>query len=503
MNHTLLTGATGLLGRYLLRDLLLRDHPIAVVVRPTKYESAAQRIDNLLAHWEDQWQRWLPRPVILAGDINQPGLGLDASQRRWVQDNCRRVLHSAASLAFQQEGDEPWRTNVDGLRNLLGFCEENSLRDFLHISSCYVCGLREGSVREEELDVGQAFGNIYEESKVAGEKLVRAASHLDSFTIFRPSIIVGDTETGFSTTFHGFYTPLRLLSALANYVPHELLFSVNHMENLGLEGHEGKNFIPVQWLSDAMVALMERRESCGQTYALAAEQPVRVDHLTEVFNKAIKQYQSPKDLPVAASQELNLDSPEIQASLNTYLESFAVYQSYWRDDPVFDMRNTLEVIPDKRPPKLNDAHLLKLCEYAIHNNFAWKPFRQKLQQTTARDFFLQWENQSAIQTSNGSHIGNDSPLAATNGANGTTLEVVVTGPGGGCWTICDNGIKTHCQPGKQGQSAMVRLNSKSFHELTAGTITLEDSIAAGQLFYTGGPKEIEILRNALSQSAKT
>lgn len=498
MSHYLLTGATGLLGRYLLRDLLIRNHSVAVIVRPTKYESAAQRIDNVLAHWEQQWQRWLPRPVILAGDINQPALGLDSADRTWVRANCRSVLHSAASLAFQQEGDEPWRTNVDGLKNLLDFCEEHALRDFLHISSCYVCGLREGTIQENELDVGQQFGNIYEESKVAGEKLVRDASHLDSYTIYRPSIIVGDTETGFSTTFHGFYTPLRLLSALANYLPHEMLFSVNHMENLGLVGHEGKNFVPVQWLSDAMVALMERRESSGQTYALAAEQPVRVDHLNDVFNEAIKQFQPPKTTPDGEAQPLNLESPEIQASLNTYMESFAVYQSYWRDDPRFDMTNTLEVIPDKKPPTLNEAQLLKLCQYAIQNDFAWKPTRQFSQRATARDYFLQMQQASSHHPPNGSSTASAPTTASGHDSAETILEIVVTGPGGGCWTVAGNGKLCHCQAGRQSQASTARLNSNTFHELTSGTSRIEDTIAAGQLFFTGGPKELEIFRQAVS-----
>ena len=116
---------------------------------------------------------------------------------------------------------------------MLAFCEEQVIREFLHISTAYVCGLREGLVLESELDVDQKFGNVYEESKVAGEKLVREAQHLESFTVFRPAIIVGDTADGFSTTFHGFYTPLRLLSAFADLIPHELLFSMNHMEAIG------------------------------------------------------------------------------------------------------------------------------------------------------------------------------------------------------------------------------------------------------------------------------
>ena len=66
------------LAGYLLRDLLLRDMPVAVIVRPSKYESGAQRIDSGVGHWEQKWKRWLPRPVVLEGDLTKPGLGLDA-----------------------------------------------------------------------------------------------------------------------------------------------------------------------------------------------------------------------------------------------------------------------------------------------------------------------------------------------------------------------------------------------------------------------------------------
>lgn len=45
----LLTGATGLLGRYLLRDLSLAGHKLAVVVRPTERQAADARVASLLA----------------------------------------------------------------------------------------------------------------------------------------------------------------------------------------------------------------------------------------------------------------------------------------------------------------------------------------------------------------------------------------------------------------------------------------------------------------------
>ncbi|MDP7304344.1 MAG: SDR family oxidoreductase, partial [Pirellulaceae bacterium] len=100
--YTLLTGATGLLGRYLMRDLLLRGGNVAVLVRPSRRASAVERVDAVLSYWETAWKRTLPRPVVLTGDIVQEGLGLSSSDRRWLAANCQAMIHSAASLTFYE-----------------------------------------------------------------------------------------------------------------------------------------------------------------------------------------------------------------------------------------------------------------------------------------------------------------------------------------------------------------------------------------------------------------
>jgi nucleoside-diphosphate-sugar epimerase len=100
------------------------------------------------------------------------------------------VLHNAASLTFRgtDPACEPWRTNVEGTRHVLDVCRQAGIRHFHHVSTAYVCGLRDGIVREDELEVGQDFGNDYERSKVAAERLVRGADHLETVTVFRPSM---------------------------------------------------------------------------------------------------------------------------------------------------------------------------------------------------------------------------------------------------------------------------------------------------------------------------
>jgi thioester reductase-like protein len=93
--HILLTGATGLLGRYLLRDLLSSGRNVAVLVRRSRRQSAGQRVEAIIRFWEDQLGREIPRPTVLEGDICAPDLGLDSQALRWVSKSCGLLLHNA------------------------------------------------------------------------------------------------------------------------------------------------------------------------------------------------------------------------------------------------------------------------------------------------------------------------------------------------------------------------------------------------------------------------
>src|SRR5690606_23577681 len=113
----LLTGATGLLGTYLVRDLLQAGHEPAVVVRETRIQSAQARVDRLLSHWRQQGVE-LPRPKVFAGDITQPNLGLSSDAQDWVAGHVDGIVHSAASLKFREHRGEPWTTNLNGTENV-------------------------------------------------------------------------------------------------------------------------------------------------------------------------------------------------------------------------------------------------------------------------------------------------------------------------------------------------------------------------------------------------
>src|SRR5215510_3385014 len=103
MSYFLLTGATGLVGQYLLRDLLEADVRLAVIIRPNRAESVLQRLEGVMRRWEEAAGRSLPRPIVLEGELCRPQLGLAADDRRWLAANCQGVLHNAASMVFKED----------------------------------------------------------------------------------------------------------------------------------------------------------------------------------------------------------------------------------------------------------------------------------------------------------------------------------------------------------------------------------------------------------------
>lgn len=198
--HVLLTGATGFLGRYLLRELQMSGQSVVVLVRGSHKQSAVDRITAAMSQWPGS-----PAPVIVEGDLSQPGLGLATEDRRWIARHCSTVVHAAARTALLGTPDgEPWRSNVEGTQHLLELCRQLGIVDFHHVSTAFVCGNRTDVIREEELECGQEFHNPYERSKYEAERRVRQAEFLEP-TIYRPSVIVGDSRTGFTSVYQGFY----------------------------------------------------------------------------------------------------------------------------------------------------------------------------------------------------------------------------------------------------------------------------------------------------------
>lgn len=182
----LVTGATGFLGGLVIRRLLAEtSRPVvALTRRPLGWEHPRLRLVTA-----DLLQRPLPQ---LPRDVDT-------------------VVHCAASVAFDLPLDEQRAINVDGTRSLLDAAALlPRLERFMHVSTAYVAGTHVGTFGPDDLDRGQAFRNTYEQSKLEAEVAVRGSGL--PFQVVRPSIIVGDQVTGWTTSFNVVYGPLRAYS---------------------------------------------------------------------------------------------------------------------------------------------------------------------------------------------------------------------------------------------------------------------------------------------------
>ncbi|MDZ7618484.1 MAG: SDR family oxidoreductase, partial [Patescibacteria group bacterium] len=247
-------------------------------------------------------------------------------------------------------------------RRILNLCRTTGIKHFHYVSTAYVCGLRSGQVLEDELDLGQQMGNDYERSKLESEKLVREADFFDSVTIYRPAIIVGDSQTGHTTGYHGFFAVLKLAHTLVSRVELGVTNGAALAAFLGLRNDETKHFVPVDWVSAVMTHIRRDPSLYGRTYHLTAQQPTRILDMAAVIQEAVERYSPPAD----QSDPARLDGDWFAGAFRDQMD---IYRAYWRDDPQFDQTNTRWAAPHLPCPHVERDMLMLMAQRAIQSRF--------------------------------------------------------------------------------------------------------------------------------------
>ena len=374
MTHLFFTGASGLLGGQLLARLLGQGRQVAVLVRPTATASGRERIETVLAREEQALGRSLPRPVVLEGELTAPQCGLSDADLDWMRRNCSAVLHSAASLEFlgKDRAADPWRTNVDGTRMLLDLTHAAGIDEFHHVSTAYVCGFSPGPIAEAPSTGSHGFRNDYEASKHEAESLVRSASFLRSPTFFRPAVIVGDSRTGATSTYHGLMAMLQLMVVIVRNLPADETGFRKVDLRLAMTGDEKRNMIPVDWVAEAIARLFADPRARGRTIHLAPSQPITmrqiIDYTSSYLNSGGVEFCGPRAL-----DDLN----EIES---VAYSGKSLYEAYEQTDPVFVMDNLRELLPDLPCPIIDEPMLHRFLAFGDADRWGKRrrPARQKL-----------------------------------------------------------------------------------------------------------------------------
>jgi thioester reductase-like protein len=270
----LFTGFPGFIGMRLLPRLmeLAPGARVRCLVQPRFLEAARQG----LAQIEAAHVHARGRLDIVVGDITAPGLGLEADAARALRQDVTAAHHLAAVYDLAVARDLGMKVNVEGTRNVVRLLAECPRLERLHyVSTCYVSGTATGVFHETDLDVGQSFKNHYEETKFIAEVEV-ARSSLPA-TIYRPSIVVGDSRTGETGKFDGPYFTITAMEK----VPSPGLFI-----RIG-SGRNPANVVPVDFVTEAIARLSVSPVSRGRTYHLADPQPLSVFEVGELFAREL------------------------------------------------------------------------------------------------------------------------------------------------------------------------------------------------------------------------
>ena len=363
--YTLITGATGLVGRYLVRDLLINGHRLAVVVRASKKLCPHQRMEQILQHWEGELGRPLPRPVVLEGNISEEAFGLSQDDQDWVLHNVDKIIHSAAILEFYGEdrAGEPWRTNLGGTRHMINLCRNLKIHDIHYVSTAYVAGMQEDRVMEDSLEAGQSFRNDYEESKYLAEQEVRAIDFADHVTVYRPAVISGDSVTGYTNTYHGIYLYLRLMALMIPSLPADENGVRQTPIRLKMDGNERRNIIPVDWVSAVMVRIFESDEARDGTYHMAPDKAMTSGEMitwcAEYFN-ASGATLCGHDFEPTRDRDMDEDQWMFEQMVT---ENMGTYEPYERTDNVFDMTQTKKFAGDIVCPEIDRTVLHRYIDF--------------------------------------------------------------------------------------------------------------------------------------------
>jgi thioester reductase-like protein len=264
MGAVLLTGATGFVGREILSRFLEReDRRVYALVRADNDDEAAGRLP---AH---------ARRTAVAGDIEREGLGLSSDARGRMRSEVTTVLHCAASVSFDLPLDESRSVNVEGTRRMLAFARSCSrMERFSYVSTAYVAGEPDRVFREDQLAVGQRFRNAYERSKFEAELALRREGAGLPLQIFRPSIVVGDSRTGRTSSFNVLYGPLKAYARGA--VP-----------AIPARRDSPVDIVPVDYVADRVHELVTRGPD-GTFHLVAGRNATTVGRLLEMSSEVLR-----------------------------------------------------------------------------------------------------------------------------------------------------------------------------------------------------------------------
>ncbi len=262
------TGATGFIGRRLVERLLAnRQGDVYVLVR----DSSTGRLDDLIERWSvaaGASAAARVKPVL--GDLRRPMLGVEKEQVAELRGKIEHFFHLAAVYDMTAPAERNTAVNVGGTTHAVELARALDVKQLHHVSSIAVAGTYKGTFDESMFDEGQRLPSPYHRTKYESERIVREQPYVP-WRVYRPGIVVGDSQTGEMDKIDGPYYFFKAIQRLRQLLP-------QWVPLVGLDlGYT--NIVPVDWVAGALEHIAHEADLDGRAFHLTDPRPQRVDEL--------------------------------------------------------------------------------------------------------------------------------------------------------------------------------------------------------------------------------
>lgn len=265
-----ITGATGFIGKRLVKKLLARKGSVVYFLMR---ESSRDKVASLLEYWGATKARAIP----IYGDLRAEKLGVSKEDVKTLNKNIDHFFHLAAIYDMKANEQDQMEVNVQGTRNTVQLANTIAAKCFHHTSSIAAAGMYEGIFREDMFDEAEGLDHAYFATKHESEKIVREECKTP-WRVYRPGMVVGDSKTGEMDKVDGPYYFFKLIQRIRQMLP-------PWMPTIGIEG--GRiNIVPVDYVVSAMDHIAHLADLDGRAFHLTDPDPMRVGEVLNTFCRA-------------------------------------------------------------------------------------------------------------------------------------------------------------------------------------------------------------------------
>ena len=338
----LLTGLTGEVGSALAPILQSKDR-VFCLVRDGKSRTKNRKLNEI------------PADQIIDGDIfdnKQCGISITDLELLKKQ-GITKIVHGAALVKFDEQlSDEIWKTNFSGTKNILFVAKELGVKELHFLSTAYAPKGR----------------NPYEKSKAAAEDLVKKSGFV--YSIYHLGIVIGNSKTGHTNGFNGYYGFFAGLHRLAERIRQKegRNRKVQLPIYINCSFESTLNLVPIDWVVQILSTLIN--SPCqNDIYYITHPNPPKVQWVMEqgyeTLNiEGIMYNDYKKCQPEQNDRRLQI----IQKAVNRELER---YRPYVTEEEKMCLEKTQQYLGINYidPPSITSQLLSILLKFAIERNF--------------------------------------------------------------------------------------------------------------------------------------